>query len=213
MRKCCCCISVHAGAFVLGLLGALMAAAELATLVPFLLDLDGFNPIRDNLEHFFYIVETMIEEGKLDGEGADEALAFIREWIHPAMAVETGLCALYLACCLAMMAGVTCAKSRCLVVPYLVVQMILLIVCIAAGGAATAFLFAAGSLVPAVIALFVVLMAAVFFCYLWWVVKAAHRELGAEREYMYSPAPLKPIYSPQHDHRYQPSAPQQFNME
>ena len=67
MRKCCCCVSVHAGGVLLGLLGVLLAAAELAVLVPYLMGLDpdsSFNPIEGNLDSVFFILEKMVKEAK-----------------------------------------------------------------------------------------------------------------------------------------------------
>ena len=68
MRKCCCCISVHVGASILGFLGFLICALELAVLIPYMLDIDPetFNPIKDNLDDFKYILEKTMEENKID---------------------------------------------------------------------------------------------------------------------------------------------------
>ncbi len=64
MRKCCCCVGVHVGAVILGILGVLLAALELAVLIPYLLGVDEetFNPIKQNTDHIFYIMEKMMKE-------------------------------------------------------------------------------------------------------------------------------------------------------
>ena len=64
MRRCCCCVSVHAGSVLLGLLGVILAGLELAVLVPYLVDVDvrDFNPIKANLHDFFYILGKTIQD-------------------------------------------------------------------------------------------------------------------------------------------------------
>ena len=65
------------------------------------------------------------------------------------------------------------------------------------------------------VSLGVVLVATFLFAYFWSAVQKAYVELGANRDYMYSPAPVKPIYNPMmaEQHKYHPSAPQHFNLE
>lgn len=65
MRRCCCCISVHAGSVILGIVAVVLAGLELAVLIPYLLDLDGFNPIGDNMDQ----AEKIIEESLMDQNG------------------------------------------------------------------------------------------------------------------------------------------------
>jgi len=55
MRKCCCCISVHVGSFVLGFVGLAVAAIELTVLLPYLLDFQEFNPLQENLPTIRYV--------------------------------------------------------------------------------------------------------------------------------------------------------------
>lgn len=78
-------------------------------------------------------------------------------------------------------------------------------------GVASSVLMFFVSAVAGVVSLAVVLLIAFFFFYFWAAVQKAYVELG-NRDYMYAPAPLKPIYNPS-EHKYHPSAPQQFNME
>ena len=66
MRKCCCCIPVIGGAVALGVIGILICLAELVVIVPYLMELDEFNPIKDNLENIYYVVQQMMEENQID---------------------------------------------------------------------------------------------------------------------------------------------------
>ena len=62
MRRCCCCISVHAGSVILGIVAVVLAGLELAVLIPYLLDLEGFNPIGDNMAKAEKILEDTLKE-------------------------------------------------------------------------------------------------------------------------------------------------------
>ncbi len=61
---------------------------------------------------------------------------------------------------------------------------------------------------PGIVSLVVYLVVAVLSLYSWAAVLATYR-LISNQGYMYSPAPVKPIYSTD----YYPSAPQQFVMD
>ena len=82
MRKCCCCISVHVGATILGLIGFLICLLELAVLVPYLLEIDKetFNPIQENLESFYFTLEKTLKENLVDQDDIDMVLANARQY-------------------------------------------------------------------------------------------------------------------------------------
>ncbi len=80
------------------------------------------------------------------------------------------------------------------------------------GICATVFFFLL-SVVMGCVSLGVLLVSSFLFCYFWSAVHKAFLELGANRDYMYAPAPVKPIYNPMDTHKYHPSAPQHFNLE
>ena len=86
MRKCCCCISVHVGATILGFLGFLICAVELAALIPYMLDIDPetFNPIKENLDDFKYILEKTMKENNIEKETIDLITTNIDTYTWPA---------------------------------------------------------------------------------------------------------------------------------
>ena len=86
MRKCCCCISVHVGATILGLIGFLICALELAVLVPYLFEIDPevFNPVQQNLEQFYFVLEKTLTENQIDKDTIDEVLKNLKEYLWPA---------------------------------------------------------------------------------------------------------------------------------
>ena len=122
MAKCCCCINVRTGALILGLLGALLAAAELVPLVPYLAEWDQFNPIKENLEQFFFVFEQMLEEHKFDKDQIDEIIANIKEYFWPIVLGETVSAAVYVLISVLLIVGVQCQK-RGLMLPYLIIQV------------------------------------------------------------------------------------------
>ena len=85
MRKCCCCISVHVGATILGLIGFLICALELAVLVPYLFEIDPevFNPVQQNLEDFYFVLEKTLKENQIDKDTIDEVLKNLKEYLWP----------------------------------------------------------------------------------------------------------------------------------
>ena len=62
MRRCCCCISVHAGSVILGIVAVVLAGLELAVLMPYLLDLEGFNPIGNHMDTAEKIIEETLKD-------------------------------------------------------------------------------------------------------------------------------------------------------
>jgi len=213
MRKCCCCISVHVGATILGLIGFLICALELAVLVPYLFEIDPevFNPVQQNLEQFYFVLEKTLTENQIDKDTIDEVLKNLKEYLWPAFlgsAVESGVYAL---CCLFMMIGASC-QVRGLMVPYLILQMIVFILWILTGAAVTLGLCFVNAIV-AVIAGVTVLIVSGLLLYFWMAVQRAYVELG-NNDYMYSPAPIKPM-TQYNDGRgyYPPTSPQHFQMD
>jgi len=213
MRKCCCCISVHVGATILGLIGFLICLLELAVLVPYLLEIDKetFNPIQENLESFYFTLEKTLKENLVDQNDIDMVLANAREYSWHAFlgaAVESGVYALV---CLLMMIGASC-QVRGLMVPYLILQMVCIISMVCLGTGVTIGLCFI-NLIVGVIAGVVVLVVAILLIYFWVAVQKAYVELG-NNDYMYSPAPIKPM-TQYNDGRgyYPPTSPQHFQMD
>ena len=66
MRKCCCCVSVHVGAAILGSIGLMICCLELVFSIPFIFDfdIDVFNPIKANKDIFFQTIEDEFENLK-----------------------------------------------------------------------------------------------------------------------------------------------------
>lgn len=210
MRKCCCCISVHVGAIFLGILGVLLILGELALLIPYLLNMDGFNPIGNNMNSALYQFEDMLKRQNFSQGEADEITDLVENNAWYVLLAEACFAALFGLVSFFMVIGVQC-KQRWLMVPYLVLQMFcivtFLIFCII-----TCVLLFFISIIMCSIAAVIFFLMAFLMIYFWAAVQKSYVELG-NRDYMYSPAPVKPIYNPGDQHRYQPTAPQQFHME
>lgn len=215
MRKCCCCISVHIGASILGFLGLALCLLELVVLIPYMIDVDVeiFNPIKKNLDEFFYILEQMLEHHKFERSQIDQILSDIRQYLWPTFLTATVEAGIYGLACLLMIIGASC-KVRGLMLPYLILQMVAILILILLGVAVTIGLFLF-NVIPGVVAGVVVLIVAILLIYFWMAVQRAYVELG-NNDYMYSPAPVKPTYNDGHHGRnvgYFPTSPQHFDME
>lgn len=209
MAKCCCCINVRTGALILGFLGTLFAVAELVPLVPYLAEWDQFNPIKENMEKFFYVFEQMLEEHQFNKEQIDEIIANIKEYLWPIVLGETISAGVYILISVLLMVGVQCTK-RGLMLPYLIIQMACIVLFVVAGIAATVGLFIL-NLILGVVCGCVVLVSASLLIYFWIVVQRAYVDVGRYGDY--SPAPtVKPIYVGSNSHHY-PAMPQHFQMD
>jgi len=216
MRRCCCCISVHAGSVILGIVAVVLAGLELAVLIPYLLGLEDFNPIGDNMDQAKKIIEESLKDQ--NGIGLNETMTaeimrIFGDYTYTALLTETILACIYALFAILMIAGVR-SRVRCLMVPYLVYQMIAFIIAVLAGIAITVGLFFVSAIMGG-IATGIVLIASFLFLYFWLAVQTAFVEIG-NRDYMYSPAPVKPIYNPPGgggNSWQQPNAPQHFQME
>jgi len=214
MRRCCCCISVHAGSVILGIVAVVLAGLELAVLIPYLLNLDGFNPIGHHMDTAEKILEeTLKDQGHLNESMTEDIMGIFRDYIGTALITETVLAGIYALFAILMIAGVK-SRVRGLMVPYLVFQMLAFIITVLAGIAITVGLFFMSAIMGG-IATGIVLVASFLFLYFWLAVQTAFVEIG-NRDYMYSPAPVKPIYNPPGGggNSWQtPNAPQHFQME
>ena len=123
MSKCCCCLSVTTGATILGLIGFLLAASELVPLVPYLIEAESFNPIRENVEKVFFVMEQMLEENKFTKEEIEEIVTNIRAYLWPFVLGETISSGLYALLAFFLVLGVQCRK-RALMLPYMIVQVL-----------------------------------------------------------------------------------------
>ncbi len=214
MRKCCCCISVHIGAAILGTLGLIISLLELVVLIPYLLELDveTFNPIQKNLDSTSFILSEMLKEQKFDDAQIQEIIGRIEAYSWPVFLGTTVEAGVYALTCLLMIIGSQC-RVRGLMLPYLILQMLALIIIISLGVMATVGLFFM-NLIMGVVAGAVVLVIAAHLIYFWVAVKKAYSELG-NNDYMYSPAPLKPAYANEGRAAagYYPTSPQHFQMD
>lgn len=212
MRKCCCCISVHVGASILGFLGLLVCALELVLLIPYLLEIDieVFNPIQKNIDQIFYILETMLQEHEFEADQITEIIDNIKQYLWPVFVGSTVEAGVYGLCCLMMMIGASC-KVRSLMLPYLILQLLAVIILIIVGVAVTVGLFFL-NVIMGVVAGGVVLTISILLVYFWTAVQRAYVELGSN-DYMYSPAPLKPNYNDGRGAGYYPTSPQHFHMD
>jgi len=199
---------------ILGFVAVILAGLELAVLIPYLLDLEEFNPIGNNMDTAKKIIEeTLNDQLKLNESMTETIMEKFEDHTKTALITETVLAGIYALFAILMIAGVK-SKVRGLMVPYLVYQMLTFIVCVLAGIAGTVGLFFVNAIMG-VIATGIVLVASFLFIYFWLAVQTAFVEIG-NRDYMYSPAPVKPIYNPPGGggNSWQtPNAPQHFQME
>jgi len=214
MRKCCCCISVHVGAAILGLLGLTICAVELVVLVPYLLGIspDVFNPIEKNMEQAFYIFEDMLKENKFEEDQIQAIVANVKEYMWHTFIGATIEAGIYGLCALLMMIGASC-QIRGLMIPYLVVQMIAIVILVLVGvGVTVAMCFY--NAIMGVVAGVVTLIISLLLIYFWAAVQRAYVELG-NNDYMYSPAPIKPVghYDGRGAADHYPTSPQHFAMD
>lgn len=209
MRKCCCCIPVLGGAITLGIIGLLLALLELVPIIPFLLDLEGFNPIKDNLKTVEYSVEKTLAQQNWTKEEIEEMMGVGKEYLWLCLLIEACIAGLYILISLLLVVGVGC-KKRGLMLPYMIIQMIFIILFGVTGIGATIGLFFI-QITMGLVCLAVVAVVFFLIVYFWVAVQKAYIELG-NRDYMYSPTPVKPIYNPMGD-GYYPTAPQHFQMD
>ena len=122
MARCCCCVNIRTGALILGLLGLVLAVAELVPLVPYLGDWNGFNPIKENLQNFFYIFEQVLEEHKFEKVQIDAIISDIKLYLWSIVLGEAIAAGVYCFASLLLVFGVRCNK-RGLMLPYLFIQV------------------------------------------------------------------------------------------
>lgn len=210
MRKCCCCISVHTGALILGSLAVLLSLLELVVLIPYFLQIEEFNPIEGNLNHFYYVFQKFLLEHNVTSERAADIVDNVKEWTWVALLSEALFAGIYILISLSMIIGVQC-RMRGLMLPYLIVQMIIVIVFVVFTVGVSVLVFFVNVIMASVL-LVVSLVTSFLFIYFWAAVQKSYLELG-NGDWEYEPTPVKPIYNPSRDDRYHPSAPQHFNME
>jgi len=211
--KCCCCIPNRFASVVLAISGLLLSLLELAVLLPYIFQVEEFNPIQEHLNDFYYILESMAEENEFTTDYKSQITEFLKEWNYTIFITEIGLTSFYALCTFLLILGVSC-KKRWLMIPYLIYQMLIIIVFMAICVVVTVFLFFI-NLIIGFVCTAVALVASVFFVYFWIVVKNTYVELNSRTNYvMYEPAPLKPPNDYENNHYNNgPRQPQQFVME
>jgi len=219
MRKCCCCIPILGGATTLGLVALVLCALEFVVTIPFLADIsiNTFNPLKGNIEYLYEQIDFALEQviNHTDTQLRETIMKEIRDYTWTAVLCEAISTGVYFSIALMMICGIQC-DMRGLMIPYLVIQMIYIILAIVIGVAATVLIFYF-NLIMGIVAAAVLLILAFLFIYFWAAVQKAYIELG-NRDYMYSPAPIKPTYNPGHHHNgsgggLYPQVPQHFQMQ
>lgn len=213
MRKCCCCVSVHLGTVILGCLGILVAAIEMVILIPYIFGTEDFNPIAHQTNKTWFIFEDFLEKQNFSKDEIEQFVKTGQNYAWSFLVAETSFALVYLLGCALLVIGVYC-RQRCLMIPYLINQIIIIICFGLFSVIATTLLFIVHTpITMAFISLGVSIVAMFFFVYFWCAVRTAFVELG-NQDYMYSPAPMKPFNSSKDPgHKYHPSAPQKFLME
>ena len=204
MRTCCCCIPVLGGATFIGILGILLALAEMTPLTTYLIDFDGFNPIKENMESFMYILEDALKTSDVSEEDINQIKNAITDNLFTVFLTEVVLAGVYAIMALLMIFGIHC-DMRGMMIPYMMYQMLLIVISILVGLALTVGLFF-HNVIMGIVSAVVLLIVSFLLVYYWVAVQQAYVELG-NRDYMYSPAPTK-----QYNGSSYPSAPQRFEM-
>lgn len=203
----------------MGLIALVLCALEFVVTIPYLADIDPeiWNPLKKNIEYLNHHIEGGFklfynnDTAKVEG-----IMAEVEEYYWPAILSEAISTGIYFILSFMMICGIHC-DIRGLMIPYLVVQMLYIILAIIIGIGATVVLCYSETIMGIVCAA-VVLILAFLFIYFWVAVQKAYIELG-NRDYMYSPAPIKPTYNPGHHHNgsggggLYPTVPQHFQMQ
>lgn len=217
MRKCCCCIPILGGATVLGLIALLLCALEFVVTIPYLaeIDVETFNPLQKNLKYFYHHIEQVAKPFSNDTTIIDSMMEEVKNYTWTAILSEAISTGLYFILAFMMILGIHC-DMRGLMIPYMVVQMLYIILAIIIGVGAT-IVFFYYKIIMGIVCAAVVLILSFFFIYFWIAVQKAYIEMG-NRDYMYSPAPIKPTYNPGHHHNgggggLYPQVPQHFQMQ
>ena len=122
MSKCCCCCSVTTGATILGVLGMFLACLELVPLIPFLADVESFNPIGENKEQIFFIVQQILEEDRLSKQEIEVYVENIRSYMWPAFLAEAISSGIFAVFARLLVVGVQ-SRKRALMLPYMIIQV------------------------------------------------------------------------------------------
>lgn len=209
------------GAAILGVIGLLFCAMELTVLVPYLLDIDKeiFNPIKENLDQIYYVMEEILKENKgdmqIDDDVINEVMNNVKAYVPQVMMGATIESGVYGLVCLLMVIGAA-SKVRLLMLPYLIITLVGIIVLIlgCVGGCVALFFYSPEYVVMGVIASVTTLVLALLLIYFWSVVQRAFVELGND-DRMYSPVPMKPAgnYNDGRGAGYYPTSPQHFQMD
>jgi len=201
----------------LGLIALLLCALEFVVTIPYLakIDIETFNPLQENLKYFYHHIEQVAKPFYNDTATIDSIMDEVKNYTWTAILSEAISTGLYFILAFMMILGIHC-DMRGLMIPYLVVQMLYIILAIVIGVGAT-IVFFYYKIIMGIVCTAVVLILSFFFIYFWIAVQKAYIEMG-NRDYMYSPAPIKPTYNPGHHHNgggggLYPTVPQHFQMQ
>jgi len=165
MSQCCCCLSVTTGATILGLIGILMATAELVLFVPYLIEAESFNPMREEVEK---MAQHILQNSNFSKEEITEGLrAFIL--------VGTFSSGIYALLAFFLVIGVQFRKSV-LMTPYIIVQMAATAIFVLLGMAGTILFFILDIIAGFVFGV-IVLVISYLLIYFWMVVQRAYVDL------------------------------------
>jgi len=218
MRKCCCCIPILGGATVIGFIALVLCALEFVVTISYLagIDVNTFNPIQNNLQYLYESIEYTAKHVTNDTELTKGIMTEVKKYTWQTIMSEAVSTGIYFLISLLMVCGIQC-DMRGLMIPYMVIQMLYIILAIVIGVAITVLIFFY-NLIMGIVSAAVVLILSFLFIYFWVAVQKAYIELGT-RDYMYSPAPIKPTYNPGNHHNgsggggLYPTVPQHFQMQ
>ena len=192
MKKCCLCIPILEGAATLGIISLLFCLLTFVVTIPFIAQLESFNPLNDTLEQFYPHVSTFIDLFNVSSNASQRIWDEAQEYIWYIVLGEVIASGVYFVLALIMIVGV-CWDMRFLMIPHLVVHMLYSILTIVVGlGVTVIFCFGEEPGDLGTISAAGVLILAFCFIYSWTVIQKAYIELN-DQDHMYKPAPMESI--------------------
>ena len=165
MRKCCCCIPILGGATFLGLIALALCALEFVVTIPFLFDIETFNPLKENINYFYIQVDYVLQNFTSSPEQKEDIMKEIHGYTWSTVLGEAISTGVYFLLSLLMIIGIHC-DMRGLMIPYMVIQMLYIILGITIGVGVTV-LFFFYKIIMGIVCAAVVLIMAFFFIYYW----------------------------------------------
>ena len=178
----------------MGIISLLFCFLTFVVTIPFIAQIEVFNPLNDALEACYPHVSTFIDLFNVSSNASQGILDDVQEYIWDIVLGEAIAAGVDFLLALIMILGV-CCDMRFLMIPHLIVHMLYIILCIFIGLAVTAiFFFGQNTEKEGTTSAAAVLVLEFCFVYFWVVVQKAYIELG-HQDLMYSSEPIEFTYN------------------